>query len=57
MMYVGVDILAIPWESRGAALIYFTVRPNCYAIQNAAPPKSEPRLQGDDIVGAHLHTR
>ena len=29
MFYVYVDILAIPWESRGAALIYFTVRPNC----------------------------
>ena len=28
MVYVDVDILAIPWESRGAALIYFTVRPN-----------------------------
>jgi len=28
MIYVDVDILAIPWESRGAALIYFTVRPN-----------------------------
>lgn len=26
MTYVDVDILAIPWESRGAALIYFTVR-------------------------------
>jgi hypothetical protein len=28
MIYVDVDILAIPWVSRGAALIYFTVRPN-----------------------------
>jgi hypothetical protein len=23
----GLDILAIPWECRGAALLYFTVRP------------------------------
>jgi hypothetical protein len=52
MSYVDVDILAIPWESRGAALIYFTVRPNLF--ENAAPPKSGPWLQGDDIVGAHL---
>jgi hypothetical protein len=28
MIYADVDILTIPWESRGAALIYFTVRPN-----------------------------
>lgn len=28
MVYFDIDILAIPWESRGAALIYFTVRPN-----------------------------
>jgi DNA polymerase/3'-5' exonuclease PolX len=32
MSYVDVDILAIPWESRGAALIYFTVRPNLFKM-------------------------
>lgn len=57
MAYVDVDILAIAWESRGAALIYFTVRPNRVAVRNAVRVNSGPRLQGDDIVGAHLDAR
>lgn len=49
MIYAGVDILAIPWECRGAALIYYTVRP--VALFRAAAKR--PWLQGDDIVSAH----
>src|SRR5579863_1561438 len=36
----SVDILAIPWESRGAALIYFTVRP--VASLMAVPRETDP---------------
>jgi hypothetical protein len=39
-----VDILAIPWESRGAALLYFTVRPVTPVASLIAvlPPKTHP---------------
>jgi hypothetical protein len=43
-------------ESRGRADL-FHGESQSLAIQNAAPLKSGPRLQGDDIVGAHSHTR
>lgn len=46
-----VDILAIPWESRGAALIYFTVRPVGHSWLFRR--RILTRLQGDDIVSAH----
>ena len=43
-----IDILSVPWSSRGAALLYFTVCFCLILVQNIH--LNNPYLQGDDIV-------
>jgi hypothetical protein len=43
-----IDILSVPWTSRGAALLYFTVCFWLMLVQNIQLNK--PCIQGDDIV-------
>jgi hypothetical protein len=43
-----IDILSVPWSSRGAALLYFTVCFRLMLVQNIHLNKPYP--QGDDIV-------
>lgn len=45
-----IDILSVPWESRGAALLYFTVCVLVTVIVSECSPFNKIYFQGDDIV-------
>lgn len=46
--YRRIDFLTVPWQSRGAALLYYTV--SCLPLNQARAQQFNIPLQGDDIV-------